>query len=256
MRAEYFNSIYRTLAETLMYSPEHKIVSRNGDELNELVNQGFTLIDPKKCFATCRDFSKAYLQGEIEFYLSGSPYLKDIFKHSKFWEKCSDDGRSINSNYGKLLLHDVSLHGYTQFEYAYEMLSRNLDSKKAVMVMYHRDHAYKSNDNPCTMFLQFLYRGDLLHLFVKMRSSDIWFGLPYDVPFFCMVQAMMARRLGVQIGTYNHQATSLHLYKRNKEQLKKVLTKNVVGLDENFKEQKELYRELIAPSIGWRKEWN
>ena len=247
-----FNAIYRTIGETLLYTPDHCITSKDGEELSELVDFRFCLQDQQSCFATCRGMSIPYLKGEVDFYMSGSPFVKDIAKHSKFWEKISDDGRCINSNYGKLLFHDRNLHGYTQFEYAMEMLLRNKDSKKAVMVIYHRDHTYKSKDNPCTMFLQFLIRNNKLSLYVKMRSSDMWFGLPYDVPFFCYVQFLMWRKLtktytDLLLGQYWHQATSLHLYKRNTEQLRLELSK------ERPKEnsQADLFREIFVPYLSW-----
>ena len=250
-----FNEAYRELAEMILYSPEYTITSKDGADLSEIVDFKFTVTDPTKCFATCRQLSMSYLRGELKFYLSGSPFVEDITVHSKFWNKISDDGRTVNSNYGKLLLHDRNLHNYTQFEYAEEMLTRNIESKKAVMVIYNKDHAYKSKDNPCTMFLQFVVREGILHLYVKMRSSDIWFGLPYDVPFFCLIQLMMVNRLeqkgmDVSVGTYNHQSTSLHLYERNRSEIV-----NSFRETDNGKElsQEHLFSTTIKPFLTWRK---
>lgn len=226
-----FNTVYRQMAKHLLDRPEHKILSRGKQEIYELVNPTFTLTHPFDCFATCRKLSEDYLKGEMEFYYSGNPFLSEIAQHSKFWEKVSDDGRTVNSNYGKLLFHDRNTHNYTQFEYASRMLLENPESKKAVMVIYRGEHGRPSKDNPCTMFLQFIMREGRLHLFVHMRSSDIWFGLPYDVPFFVSVQMCMLDYLrskddffkGVNMGYYIHNSSSLHLYERNKDALRDVL---------------------------------
>lgn len=224
------NHIYASIVDEFVNRKPFVTENRNGDKAYELVNCSFQLNDTRNCFVTCRNLSIKYLHGELDFYLSGSPFLEDILKFSKFWTNVSDDGRSINSNYGKLILHDRNSHNYTQFEYALQALINNPDSKKAVMVVYRDQHAYITNDNPCTMYLHFFIREGKLHLFAKMRSNDIWFGVPYDVPFFVMIQHMMLARLRkhgyeLEAGLYNHNAGSLHMYERNRVKLHSYLDK-------------------------------
>ena len=45
-----------------------------------------------------------------------------------------------------------------------------------------------------------------------MRSNDVYLGLPHDVFSFTMIQEIVARLLGVEMGDYTHFAGSLHLY--------------------------------------------
>ncbi|DAC71837.1 MAG TPA: hypothetical protein DSN98_08330 [Thermoplasmata archaeon] len=250
-----FNSIYKSIARRLLYNPEYIIQNKKKEILHEIIDASFSLYDPVRCFATIRNMSFTYLTGEIHFYVGGSPFLKDIACYSKFWEKVTDDGRTINSNYGKLLLHDRNHHNYTQFEYARDMLLKNKDSKKAVMTIYSRENAHASNDNPCTMYLQFFIRPrydgkDKLDIYVKMRSSDIWFGLPYDVPFFVLIHHMMWNELkktypDLLWGIYHHQAGSMHLYERNTEKLKECLCEGETPDD--FEKQESLFKEIIEP---------
>jgi len=245
-----FNSIYKCIALRLINNPDFTIHNRKGERTFEMIDYSFRLIEPKNCFATIRNLSLKYLEGEIAFYLSGSPFLKDITKYSKFWGGVTDDGRVINSNYGKLLLHDRNFHGYTQFEYARDMLIQNLDSKKAVMTIYSNENSFPSNDNPCTMYLQFFIRNGEIHLYVNMRSSDIWFGLPYDVPFFILILYKMQKELikyglkNIRIGTYNHRAGSLHLYERNKGIVLKCI-ENSVGTDYSSYEEGSVQLDMF-----------
>lgn len=244
-----FDEVYLNILGSLTFGKD-KVTNRTGNELTELINPSFELTNPRNCFATCRGMSFSYLKGELKFYLSGSPLLKDIACHSKFWERCTDDGVTINSNYGKLLFYDVNDHGNTQFEYALRMLLRNPESKKAVMTIYSPANAFNSNDNPCTMYLQFFIRNGRLSLFVKMRSSDVWFGLPYDVPFFVLVMVLMRWCLAkngiyVDLGEYNHNSGSLHLYDRNVEQAQKVWMEPMI----HRKSDDQLFEEYVLGAM-------
>ena len=234
----YFNRIYLYLADKLLRSPQHFSTNRKSENIYELIDWNFRLWKPENCFATLRNMSMPYFEGELDFYISGSPFLADIEKYSKFWKGVSDDDRSINSNYGKLLMYDRNVNNWTQFEYAKNALIRNEDTKKAVMVVYSPDNSRVSNDNPCTMYLQFFVREGSLDLYVKMRSSDVWFGLPYDVPFFVYLLFKMHKELkefypDLLIGSYNHQSGSLHLYDRNRSQLEECVVSNCKDVEED-----------------------
>jgi thymidylate synthase len=65
---------------------------------------------------------------------------------------------------------------------------------------------------PCTTTLQFHLRKGLLHMSVTLRSNNAYWGLPHDVFCFTMLQEMMARRLGVELGEYYHYVGSMHIY--------------------------------------------
>lgn len=253
MRDDHMNKIYCDTIIENFADNFSVIMNRKDDSLREVNNYTLQLNQPHNCFATCRKLSMKYLNGELDFYLSGSPFLKDILKHSKFWNNVSDDGRSINSNYGKLLLHDRNSHNFTQFEYALRCLLNNPQSKKAVMTVYRDQHAYVTNDNPCTMYLQFFIRNGSLNMFAKMRSNDIWFGIPYDVPFFVFIQYLMLTYLRkekypeLRIGVYNHQAGSLHAYERNIDALTAITHKPLDATD-----QMDMFQEIIMKRV---EEW-
>ena len=61
--------------------------------------------------------------------------------------------------------------------------------------------------------MQFIVRCEELHLFVCMRSNDAFMGLPHDVFAFTMLQELVARLIGCELGHYHHFVSSLHLYK-------------------------------------------
>lgn len=192
-------------------------VNRKGQGLYEMRNVTLVLDPEASTYCLGRNPSQEYLEKELDFYASGSRQLEDAVKMSKFWSKCSDDGKTINSNYGFLLFHDENKHGFTQFEHAINCLRNNPDSKKAVMTLYSKEHAYISNDNPCTLIINLYIQGDALNMQVIMRSNDLWYGLPYDLPFFRVVHytalAMLKRTYpNLGLGYHIHQALNLHFY--------------------------------------------
>jgi thymidylate synthase len=63
--------------------------------------------------------------------------------------------------------------------------------------------------------LQYFVRSDRLDAITFMRSNDIYLGLPHDVFTFTMIQEIIARSLGVELGTYIHMIGSLHLYEKD-----------------------------------------
>lgn len=63
-------------------------------------------------------------------------------------------------------------------------------------------------------------------MWASMRSSDLWLGLANDVPAFTLFQELMAFELGLKLGSYNHTAGSVHIYERDFDKVKAVLSSN------------------------------
>lgn len=219
---------YKELVHSVYNNPDYVTTNRKGERLYERSNYAITLAPGCLAYMKGRNASNEYFRKEIDWYCSGSDKLEDAVKLSKFWAKCSDDGKTVTSNYGKLLLHDRNAHGFTQFEHAYNCLINNPETKKAVMTVYNNEHAFISNDNPCTMFVQFNIRENRLNMMVMMRSNDIWYGTPYDVAWYSILHHAMLKELQkaglpVEIGSYNHFMLNAHAYQRNEDQMQDVM---------------------------------
>lgn len=218
---ENMNEMYATACRILHY-PDY-VCSPRGQAIEECTDICFRLLDPYSRIVsmTERDLSLRYLVGELSFYLSGSDSLNFISHYSKFWLKVTDNGSTVNSAYGKRLFRD-KYNGNTQFRYALGQLIKDKGTRKSVMMIYSpSDNILVSNDNPCTLSLQFLIRDNKLNLTVNMRSNDVWFGFPYDVAFFTFVQERMmvayndASSEKVDMGVYTHFVGSFHVYEKD-----------------------------------------
>jgi thymidylate synthase len=107
-------------------------------------------------------------------------------------------------------------------------------SRRAVIQIFNaEDNAKRHKEVPCTTALQFLLREGKLHLIANMRSNDAYIGLPHDVFCFTMLQEMVARILGVELGSYRHSVGSMHLYDKNRAAARRYL-------DEGFQRHVEM----------------
>lgn len=152
--------------------------------------------------------------GEFLWYLSGTNQLDFINYYIPGYGKYSDDGETIYGAYGPRLLN---LNGINQLDNVVQTLKRWPDSRRAVIQLFKADDLAADlestlKDMPCTCTLQFTVRKSQLQLLVSMRSNDAYKGLPHDVFAFTMLQEIMARKLGVEVGTYRHAVGSFHLY--------------------------------------------
>lgn len=230
------NTIYKNACEDLClrsnYVTSRELVTK------ELFNVQARLYNPLNRFVSfkSRNMDFHYFVGELCHYLDGRTDLKSIAHYSKFWEQVSDDGKTINSCYGARIFGtrppplkgpwpEHSWRG--QFKYTINCLTKDKNSRKAVIVIYDESDARPSKDNPCTLSLQFIIRDNVLHMFTNMRSQDIWLGVPYDFAFFTIVHEIAHIELlktypKLRLGVYYHNVTSLHAYSRNFEQLLKL----------------------------------
>ena len=111
-----------------------------------------------------------------------------------------------------------------QLEAVARRLRADPDTRQAVITLWDpsRDNIPGKHDYPCTVALQFTIRRGQLHMHVTMRSNDVWLGIAYDAFQFTQLQLTLFNVLGVEPGTYNHRATSLHLYESNLEQVEQL----------------------------------
>jgi thymidylate synthase len=158
--------------------------------------------------------------GELGWYLSGSSQTEHIAYYLSGYWKFDEDGQ-VHGAYGpRLRAYD----GIDQLAVIIDLLLRKPSSRQAVIQLYdHTDLIGDHVDVPCTCSLQFLWRDGQIRLVVYMRSNDAYVGLPHDLFCFTMLQEIVARRLGADLGTYTHVVGSLHLYDENRDDAEKFI---------------------------------
>ena len=235
---ESFDEAYPKLLKVLLNEGEN--VSPRGMLTKEISPVGITITNPRKRVIShpLRKLNYGFMVGELLWILQGRNDLS-IAHYNSQWAKYSDDGEILNGAYGQRIFRwdgafDVIDESYTddegnthpsfelqqvtvnQFEKAFEQLKADPDSRQATIVLFNPTQDYReTKDKPCTNLLRFTIRNSKLNMMVMMRSNDIWFGFPYDVFNFTMLQEIMAGRLGVEVGKYTHVVDSLHIYEQH-----------------------------------------
>jgi thymidylate synthase len=148
------------------------------------------------------------------------------------WKKLMQQDGGFNSNYGQYLFkpyHTPAGEVSSQFDFCVNELIRRTTSRRACMTLLNTTHMYPDNtDMVCTYAIQFFIRNHQLDMHVYMRSNDVVFGLTNDAFCFNMIQRMMVAALNlagefVSVGSYVHNAGTLHVYKRHYELVEQAL---------------------------------
>lgn len=212
------NSIYYDIC----YELEHNApVVGNTKELTNVIIE---LTDINNDIITSKGKmpSIKYLLAENIWYAYGSNDVNFISKFAKYWKQISDDGQTSNSAYGYIMRYK---HGFNQILKIVTLLNKDRNTRRACIIINDaNENVDTTKDEQCTMYLQFLIRDDKLHLTVNMRSNDVIYGLPYDIPAFIAIQKFVARLIGIGFGTYTHIATSMHYYLKDADKINKILT--------------------------------
>lgn len=179
------------------------------------------ILNPRARLSRTETRGKAFSAlGELCWYLAGTADADFISYYIPPYRDVADDG-VIYGGYGLRLFN---WDGLNQVKSLTEMLRRKPDSRRAVVQLFDRaDLAAGKHDVPCTCTLQFLVRENKLQLLTNMRSNDVHWGLPHDVFCFTSLQEIMARSLGVELGSYKHIVGSLHLYTKDTGPAKRFL---------------------------------
>jgi len=148
--------------------------------------------------------------GELLWYLSGSNSADHIIYYIKRYQQDAEDDGTIHGAYGPRLIRP---DGFNQLNNVLKLLRSKPTSRRAVLQLYSaEDILVNYKEIPCTCTIQFLIRGNKLDALVNMRSNDAYWGLPHDIFAFTMIQELMARALGLELGQYRHFVGSLHIY--------------------------------------------
>lgn len=215
MRFSDANSVQRFFFRALL--DEGQCSAPREMKTRELVNQSFELTNPRNRLTTLagRGWSRRLAIGELAWHLRGDRDANSLAHYVPRWAEFADsDGLIRGSCYGWTVF-TADEKGGSQWELVAELLQADSATRRAVLNFQGPEFQRRSLDSPdvsCAVTQQFLIRGNRLHSILNMRSNDAFWGLPYDLFVFTSLQELMATYLNLELGSYFHNAGSLHLY--------------------------------------------
>jgi len=177
----------------------------------EIIGTSIQITRPRARLSRTETRGKAFSAiGELLWYLSKDNQLAFIEPFVPAYRKESEDGITVYGGYGPRLFKQ---RGHDQIANVLTKLRENPATRKAIIQLFNaEDLSEPHNEIPCTTTLQFLVRDQGLEMIVTMRSNDAYKGLPHDVFCFTMLQEILSRSLGCDVGSYRHFVGSMHLY--------------------------------------------
>jgi thymidylate synthase len=155
--------------------------------------------------------------GEFLWYLSGSDDYDFIKYYIPKYKPDGDGISTVRAAYGPRLKSDQK----DQIQWVISLLkdAARSTTRRAVIPIFSESDTYPSlPEVPCTCTLQFFLRHNRLEMVTYMRSNDAYRGLPSDIFSFTLIQELIARALGVELGKYRHMIGNLHLYTADNSQ--------------------------------------
>lgn len=203
--ADSFAELYAQGRDILLTHGE-KIAPR-GIETSEVIGVAFVLTNPRNRlgYHPARRFSLPFAIGETIMLFADTNEIAPLARINRRMHQFSDDGKTTHGNYGFRIAKHI--------ERIVEKLQADPTTRQAILPIYaEKDITAVSKDIPCTLAIHFLVRNKKLDVIVTMRSNDFFWGFPYDLFMFTSLQEVVANQLQIEVGTYRHQVSSLHVY--------------------------------------------
>lgn len=229
--------LYQNLPENGMRN-----IGTRGDTF-EMLGVAFRICNPRARLSRSENRGKLFSAlGELLWYLSKQNDVSFIKEYIRDYKKEADDDGTVFGGYGPRLF---AMRGdIDQIESIFELLKKKPTSRRAVIQLFNaEDIASRHKEVPCTTTMQFFQREGRLHMATTLRSNDAYKGLPHDVFCFTMLQEMMARRLGVELGEYYQFVGSMHVYVDDLAKLK-------VYVDEGYHKLAEMPPMPLGDPFG------
>lgn len=147
--------------------------------------------------------------------------IKDGKFHSEFsYEQFIPGGNELMKmeidHYNNLFFANIRL------DYLITHLRKNPYSKKAIINFWKYNYSERT-DIPCVIYASFKKRNDALDMSCHMRANDAFRLLIMDIHIMTTIHQHVSDLLRIKKGSYHHLVDSLHFYKRDKENIDKLL---------------------------------
>ena len=222
---EYRNAQSAFLAQAAEILSRGQAVDVRGAVTREVRHATITLRQPlERCIVlpgrNNNPFAAIY---ETLWVLAGRNDIADLMDYLPRAMDFSDDGATWRAGYGPRLR---AWHGVDQLASVIDVLAGDRQSRRSVLSIFDPALDFQeSRDIPCTNWLQFTCRNDVLDLAVTVRSNDLMWGFSGINTFeWSVLHEMVSFWIGARPGSVTYFIGSLHLYDRHFERVQRILS--------------------------------
>ena len=159
---------------------------------------------------------RIHLAGVLDFK-SLFTYIKEILYGINDWRIGKDWHYTYHE---RLMSYEVDGRKIDQIDYIIEKLVQAPYSRRAIAItwMPHKDQFVDSP--PCLQLIQCRVINGRLCMWVVFRSNDAFKAAFYNMLALTTLQKIIAKKLGVGVGSYTHIASSYHIYESDLKYVK------------------------------------
>jgi thymidylate synthase len=208
-----FNKQYHEILEKILLQPE-ELNERTGSIVKALPHQviSFPIKRHIEVIGSRQVYPKS-AAAELAWTLMGDKNITWLQKHTKMWDKFTNENNEIDCAYG---WRWQTAFGRNQLWKAIQAL-RNDSSDRQIFISAwdpSKDGLGNrwSKNVPCPVGFMLNVIGGKLNLSFFMRSSDIVVGLIYDSIFYELLLIAIANELNVQYGQFTIFLNHAHVY--------------------------------------------
>jgi thymidylate synthase len=188
----------------------------------------------------CRTMSPRIAFEEFIWMMCGSTNVKFLQKKNiHIWDGNSTreflDSRGLTEvpeyDIGKAYGYQFRRFGglTDQVMNVFKSLRDNPTSRRHVVSIWNPNELHEMALEPCFHLYEFMYQDGTLHLYVHGRSSDVVFGLPYNLAFSYFWLKTFADALGYKTGDILVTLTNAHIYENQVELAELIVKEDVTG---------------------------
>jgi thymidylate synthase len=212
-----FDQQYHHLVKRIMSDGIEEVNARTGHAVRALPGMTIEIDDAAADFPllTLRKIPLRTFIAEQVWFLTGERVATDVLtQNTHIWDDFTNLDGVIGTAYGFRWRRHFHRDQVAELV---EMLERDPSSRQGVVVAWDPSMdglagGVQRKNVPCPFAFTVNIIGGRLNLHNLVRSNDVLLGLPHDVAGFCLLQHILARRLGVRPGKYTHSISHAHIY--------------------------------------------
>lgn len=223
--AETADATWRLAARALLKESGVRAQEGRSGKTREILHCALAIHNPRARWVLSRKpaINPAFAIVESFWILAGRNDAKIV----NFWNPALPRYAGATDYYPGAYGHRLRKHfKLDQIEAAFQALSAAPDGRQVMLQIWDPrtdaplpDGTPAAADVPCNICSLIKVRDGRLEWLQLLRSNDLFRGLPYNFAQFTILQEVMAGWLGLELGSYNHVADSLHVYEADLNKL-------------------------------------